>query len=71
MATLICSICGQQPEVPVVSPVSGKIFEKRLIVKYIEENGTDPITGGKLEVSQVRDFLINFLKIFQFLARRN
>ncbi|KAL7078803.1 hypothetical protein ACQ4LE_002456 [Meloidogyne hapla] len=53
MATLNCSICGQQPEVPVVSPVSGKIFEKRLIVKYIEENGTDPVTGGKLEVSEL------------------
>lgn len=53
MATLLCSICGQQPEVPVVSPASGKIFEKRLIVKYIEENGTDPVTGGKLEISQV------------------
>uniref|UniRef100_A0A915P8E1 Pre-mRNA-processing factor 19 n=2 Tax=Meloidogyne TaxID=189290 RepID=A0A915P8E1_9BILA len=52
MATLLCSICGQQPEVPVVSPASGKIFEKRLIVKYIEENGTDPVTGGKLEISQ-------------------
>uniref|UniRef100_A0A914P564 Pre-mRNA-processing factor 19 n=1 Tax=Meloidogyne incognita TaxID=6306 RepID=A0A914P564_MELIC len=50
MATLLCSICGQQPEVPVVSPASGKIFEKRLIVKYIEENGTDPVTGGKLEI---------------------
>nr|CAD2184215.1 unnamed protein product [Meloidogyne enterolobii] len=53
MATLLCSICGQQPEVPVVSPAFGKIFEKRLIVKYIEENGTDPVTGGKLEISQL------------------
>jgi pre-mRNA-processing factor 19 len=53
MTTLNCSICGLQPEVPVVSPASGRIFEKRLIVKYIEENGTDPITGEKLEVSQL------------------
>lgn len=53
MTTIICSICGQQPEVAVVSPVSGRIFEKRLIVKYIEENGTDPINGEKLDVTQV------------------
>lgn len=31
-----------------VSPVSGQIFERRLIEKYLSENGTDPTTGESL-----------------------
>ncbi|KAF9023392.1 Prp19-domain-containing protein [Hymenopellis radicata] len=44
-----CAISGEPPQDPVVSAKSGKVYERRLIVKYINENGTDPITGDKLE----------------------
>lgn len=54
MSTLYtCSISGEPAEVPVVSPVSGRIFEKRLIVKYINENGTDPFKNEALAIDQV------------------
>lgn len=34
---------------PVVSPVSGSVFEKRLIEKYLRENGNlDPVNGEPL-----------------------
>ncbi|KAI0080040.1 nuclear matrix protein NMP200 [Panus rudis PR-1116 ss-1] len=44
-----CSISGEPPQDPVVSSKSGQVYERRLILKYINENGTDPITGEKLE----------------------
>ncbi|XP_035215891.1 pre-mRNA-processing factor 19-like, partial [Stegodyphus dumicola] len=46
--SLSCALSNEVPEQPVVSPVSGSIFEKRLVVKYIQENGTDPINGKEL-----------------------
>ncbi|VDN32531.1 unnamed protein product [Gongylonema pulchrum] len=54
-ALYTCSISGEPADVPVVSPVSGRIFDKRLIVKYINEHGTDPFTNDKLTVDQVVD----------------
>lgn len=41
------------PEVPVVSPVSGAVFEKRVVEKYIIENGVDPINGKELRVEDL------------------
>ena len=48
-----CAISGEPPQEPVVSSKSGKVYEKRLITKYINENGTDPISGEKLEESDL------------------
>jgi pre-mRNA-processing factor 19 len=48
-----CAISGEVPTEPVVAVPSGHVYEKRLIEKYIAENGTDPITGGKLELSEL------------------
>ncbi|KAF7995083.1 hypothetical protein HCN44_004555 [Aphidius gifuensis] len=50
---LACSISNEVPEHPVISPVSGSIFEKRLIEKYIIENGVDPINGKELTVEEL------------------
>lgn len=44
-----CAISGEAPQDPVVSSKSGHVYERRLITKYIAENGTDPVTGEKLD----------------------
>lgn len=54
-------VSNEVPEHPVVSPVSGSIFEKRLIEKYLAENGVDPITGKELTVDQLIDIKSIFL----------
>ena len=48
-----CAISGEPPQDAVVSQKSGHVYERRLIIKYIEENGTEPITGEKLEESDL------------------
>ncbi|XP_070571995.1 pre-mRNA-processing factor 19-like [Ptychodera flava] len=50
---LSCSISNEVPEHPVLSPVSGHVYEKRLIEKYIADNGTDPINGEELSEDQL------------------
>ena len=41
------------PECPVVSPVSGQVYERRLLEKFISDNGTDPVTREPLSVDQL------------------
>jgi pre-mRNA-processing factor 19 len=48
-----CAISGEPPQDPVVSVKSGHVYERRLVQKYITENGTDPVTGEKLEESDL------------------
>lgn len=64
----MCVVSNEVPEHPVVSPVSGSIFEKRLIEKYLAENGVDPITGKELTVDQLIDIKSIFLALFIYLS---
>ena len=36
-----------------VSPISGQVFEKRLIEKYIQENGIDPLNQQPLNAEDL------------------
>ncbi|CAF4495691.1 unnamed protein product, partial [Rotaria magnacalcarata] len=51
--SLICSLSNEVPEQPVLSPVSGCIYEKRLIIKYLHDASTDPINGQPLTEEQL------------------
>ncbi|KAG5678481.1 hypothetical protein PVAND_008151 [Polypedilum vanderplanki] len=51
--SLICAISNEVPDVPVISPNSGAIFERRLIEKYIQENGVDPISGKDMTIEEL------------------
>lgn len=50
---LVCAITNEVPEQPVVSPASGTVFERRIIEKYILENGCDPINGKDMKVDEL------------------
>ncbi|KAJ3167049.1 hypothetical protein HDU88_002385 [Geranomyces variabilis] len=50
---MFCALSGESPEEPVVSKVSGSLFEKRLILKFIADNGRDPVNGEELTVDDL------------------
>ncbi|CAI5733526.1 unnamed protein product [Hyaloperonospora brassicae] len=53
---MLCSLSGQVPVEPVVSLKSGHVFEKRLLLKYLEQNQRRcPITSEELDAE--RDLL--------------
>ncbi|GAA6105509.1 pre-mRNA-processing factor 19 [Tachysurus ichikawai] len=56
--SLVCAISNEVPEHPCVSPVSNQVFERRLIEKYIAENGADPINGQPLSEEQLVDIKV-------------
>ncbi|TST60384.1 DNA-directed RNA polymerase I subunit RPA1 [Bagarius yarrelli] len=56
-ATMLVS--NEVPEHPCVSPVSNQVFERRLIEKYIAENGADPINGQPLSEEQLVDIKVS------------
>jgi len=45
---LTCEISGEVPDEPVVSKLSGHIFEKRLILKAITDSGICPVTKQEI-----------------------
>lgn len=46
-------VSNEIPDTPVISPSSGAIFERRLIEKYLQENGVDPISGKDMTVEEL------------------
>jgi len=52
-------VSNEVPEHPCVSPSSNCVFERRLIEKYIAENGTDPISGEPISEEQLIDIKVN------------
>jgi len=57
---MICAISGTQPDEPVVSKVSGHVFEKRLITKYLEtHNNTCPVTNQTLTIDDLIEVKVN------------
>lgn len=47
------AVTNEVPDQPVISPHSGTIFERRIIEKYILENGCDPINGKELRAEEL------------------
>ncbi|KAJ1987484.1 hypothetical protein GGI25_006225 [Coemansia spiralis] len=48
-----CSISGEAPTEPVISAKTGRVYEKRLLQKYIDENGREPQTDHQLSEDEI------------------
>ncbi|XP_043198243.1 pre-mRNA-processing factor 19-like isoform X1 [Amphibalanus amphitrite] len=57
----VCAISNEAPEHPCVSPVSGAVFERRLIEKYITDNGVDPVANKPLSADDLIDIKVSAL----------
>lgn len=51
--SMLCSLSGETPKEPVVSPKSGAIFERRLIESYLASTGKDPVSDEPLSVQEL------------------
>ncbi|CAH2321563.1 pre-mRNA-processing factor 19 [Pelobates cultripes] len=56
--SLTCYISNEVTDRPCVSPLSGHVFDRRLIEKYLAENGTDPVTNQPLSEEQLIDIKV-------------
>ncbi|AQK69773.1 Pre-mRNA-processing factor 19 homolog 2, partial [Zea mays] len=50
---MIYAISGEVPDEPVVSKMSGLLFERRLIERYIEDHSKCPITKEELTMDDI------------------
>ena len=50
---LMSIVSGEAPEKPVISKVSGSLFEQRLLESYVAEHGKDPVTGEEMTTDDV------------------
>lgn len=78
MSLYYCSLTEEVCEVPVVSKQTGHVYEKRIIEKYIDANGTCPSTGQSLtkedliEINGKEKLIILYpLFMYKFLSIRN
>ena len=53
--TTSITVSGEALQEPVASRKSGHVYEKRLILKYIADNGRDPITGEEIVEEDLLD----------------
>lgn len=58
-----CSVSGEVATEPVVSKVSGKVYEKRLIESYLETHDTEPESQDPLSLSDLISLKGNYSKI--------
>ena len=53
MPFLFRAVSGEVATEPVLSPKSGHIFEKRLIEKYVNDTGKDPVSNESLSIDEL------------------
>ena len=59
MTSFLNDLFFQVPEHPVVSPSSGQVYERKLIEKYVQENGIDPISQKPLSIEDLIEIKVS------------
>lgn len=67
--SFLFTVSGEPPATPVISKKSGLVYEQRLILKYIQENGKDPITGDVLTEDDLIEIKASEYKFMPFFER--
>ncbi|EPZ30796.1 U box domain-containing protein, partial [Rozella allomycis CSF55] len=50
---MFCAISGEVPQEPVVSSLTGHVYERRLIEKHIQETGKCPMSGEPMTMENL------------------
>lgn len=59
MSTIVCAISGNVPDEPVFAPRTGHVYEKRIILKQIQESGKCPVTKEELAQDDLKPMKVN------------
>ncbi|ORX65756.1 putative nuclear matrix protein NMP200 [Linderina pennispora] len=51
--SFICAISGEAPATPVISAKTGRVYEQRLLQKYLDEEGREPGTEHSLSEDEI------------------
>lgn len=63
----LIAVSGEVAENPCISHVSGCIFERRLLDKYVQEHGTDPTNNEPITPDQITDIKVCTILEYQYL----
>ncbi len=63
-------VSGEAPQDPVVSKTTGHVYERKLIEKYVVDQGKDPMTGEDMSMDDVVSLNIGKSRSFPYSSQQ-